>query len=115
MLPLEYYIEGIEKFGLGKGFISTDSIGHPNCNYLIEKYNLTPINLSDIQTILYGKNFKNLILSEGTFSWWIAFLSESKNIFCNKREFKWHGDIFFDEWNYTSWEYIKEESKWKKL
>jgi hypothetical protein len=115
MLPIEYYVEGIEKFGDGNGFISTDSIGHPNCRYLIDRYNLNPINLSPMETILYGKNFNNLILSEGTFSWWIAFLSNSKNIFCNKRKFKWHGDVFFDEWNYTNWEFDNEHKTWVKL
>jgi hypothetical protein len=40
-----------------------------------------------------------LILSEGTFSWWIAFLSDAKNIFYGKSDKVWTiSNIFSDEW-----------------
>ena len=56
-------------------------------DYIIEEYN----NLSKLN--------HNLILSEGSFSWWIGFLSNAENIYYNQRERFWHGDIFvFPEW-----------------
>jgi len=99
ILPLEYYEKSLGIMNYDKGFLSSDTIDHDNCKILIDKYNLTPItNLNPLQTIIYGKSFSNLILSEGTFSWWIGFLSFSDNIICNIRDYKWHGDLFLKEW-----------------
>lgn len=106
MLPLEYYIEALETTRFNGGYITSDSPNHPNCNYLINKYNLKPVHgLSPMNTIFLGKNFNKLILSEGTFSWWIGFLSRAESIICNKRDFLWHGDIFLDRWKKLSWDY----------
>ena len=106
MLPLEYYIEALESTKFNGGYIASDSLNHNNCLYLINKYKLKPIHgLSPMNTIYLGKNFNNLILSEGTFSWWIGFLSRAENVICNKREFLWHGDIFLDRWKKLNWDY----------
>jgi hypothetical protein len=106
VLPLDYYIEALETTKFNGGYITSDSINHPNCLYLINRYNLKPIyGLSPMNTIFLGKNFNNLILSEGTFSWWIGFLSRTENIICNKRDYFWHGDIFFDKWKKLYWDY----------
>jgi hypothetical protein len=66
---------------------------------LSEKYNLMPYQDSPVGTINFAKNFDNLVLSEGTFSWWMGFLSKEANIYYPKGKVSWHGDIFvFDEW-----------------
>jgi len=90
------------------GYISSDSINHKFCIHLIKKYNLIPINMNPSQVIDFGKNFNNIVLSEGTFSWWIGFLSQAETIICNKRDFFWHGDIFLDRWKKLSWDYTIE-------
>jgi hypothetical protein len=58
--------------------------------------------VSPLETIDFAKNFNNLVLSEGSFSWWIGFLSHANNVYYNERPRFWHGDIFV-------------VSKWKKL
>ena len=110
MLPLEYYIDALENTKFNGGYISSDSLDHKNCTYLMKTYNLKAVhNLSPINTIYLGKNFNNLVLSEGTFSWWIGFLSEAENIICNKRDNLWHGDIFLDRWKKLYWDYNQKK------
>jgi hypothetical protein len=105
MLPLEYYIEALEKINCKGGYISSDSINHEFCKILMDKFNLLPINLSPLDTIMFAKDFNNIVLSEGTFSWCIGFFSRTSNIIYNKRNINWHGDIFFDRWTSLSWDY----------
>ena len=100
-LPFEYYDQSISNFNFKNIFIASDSPNHPTVTKLKNKYNATIIDKSPSETISFGSLFKNLILSEGTFSFWIACLS-SFNVCLipseNRKKFygirKWHGDIF---------------------
>jgi hypothetical protein len=49
-----------------------------------ENLNLVSTEESPINTINFAKNFNNLVLSQGTFSWWIAFLSKAKIYFIQR-------------------------------
>jgi hypothetical protein len=99
MLPYEYYEDALTKINPISGYITSDTPDHPNVLRLIEKFNLKNYNGSPLETIDFAKNFNNLVLSEGSFSWWIGFLSNAKNIYFNDRERFWHGDMFvIPEW-----------------
>lgn len=107
MLPIDYYKEALSKINYDIGYISSDSIGHPYIIELCNKYNLKPIQLSPLDTINFAKNFQQIVLSEGTFSWWIGFLSKAEYVIFNKRSYNWFGrDIFdFPEWTPLCWDY----------
>jgi hypothetical protein len=99
MLPIEYYQDALNKISSKSGYITSDSPNHPNVIKLSKEFNLTIYNNTPSETINFAKNFNNLVLSEGSFSWWIGTLSNSKNVYYNQRERFWHGDIFvFPEW-----------------
>lgn len=106
-LPLEYYIDALSLLGNPSGYISSDSIENKNCQFLIKNYNLKPIKLTPWGTILFAKNFKKIILSEGSFSALIGLLSDQSQVVCNIRDLKWCGDISdgFDNYITLSWGY----------
>lgn len=106
MLPIEFYQDALKKISARNGYISSDSPNHPNVIKLSEEFNLTIYKNTPEETINFAKNFKNLVLSEGSFSWWIGLLSNSENIYYNHRERFWHGDIFvFPEWNSLTYDW----------
>ena len=95
-LPLEYFIESIESVNFSKGYISSDSLNDEKCQFLIKQYNLIPINLNPYETIMFGKNFNNLILCESTFSFLIGYFSQANNIIYNKINSKWGNNYMFN-------------------
>lgn len=104
-LPKEYYDDALTRLydtGCNKGYITSESIEHPDVVYLINKFGLKPyINHTPLEKINYVKNFNNLVLSEGSFSFWMGMLSNAENVYVNDRRhiWTWHGDIFvFPEW-----------------
>lgn len=108
MLPIEYYQKALKKLKCKKGVITSDTIDHPNIKKLSDEFNLEIFNDTPINTLNYGKNFNNLVLSEGSFSWWIGFLSNAKNIYYNSRERFWHGDMFvFPNWTSLEFDWDK--------
>ena len=98
----QYYDEVLSKLEFSKGFISSDSIGDVICTELIEKYHLEVIEMTEVNTIMFGSTCKHIILSQGTFSWWIGLLGFHSNVYYPKinENMRWHGDIFvFPSWN----------------
>lgn len=94
MLPIQYYQEALTKIGTKSGYITSDSPDHPNVKELSRQFNLKIYEDTADKTIDFAKDFDNLVLSEGSYSWWIGFLSKAKNVYYNDRERFWHGDIF---------------------
>jgi hypothetical protein len=104
MLPLDYYVEALEKIGAYGGVIASDSPDHENVKILSDRFKLEILKATPLDTIVLGSKYNNLVLSEGTFSWWIGVLSNAKNIIYNDRERFWHGDIFcYDNWTKLSY------------
>jgi hypothetical protein len=62
-----------------KVYITSDTIGHPSLVDLIKKYDLTIYQNEPLNTILFACRFNNLMLSAGSFSYWMAYLSEATN------------------------------------
>ena len=61
-------------------YITSDTINHPPLTELIKKYDLTIYQNDPINTILFATQFDNLILSAGSFSYWMAYLGKANNI-----------------------------------
>jgi hypothetical protein len=105
---INYYNKVIEGIQFTNGYISSDSLDHPICSELIQKYNLKPLLTEDcIDIIMFGSTCKNIVLSNGTFSWMIGALGYHSTIYYPDPKLKqsWHGDIFvFEDWNKVQYE-----------
>lgn len=99
---ISYFENTIKSIDFENGYITSDSINHRICVNLIQKYKLKIIDENEVKTIMYGSTCKNIILSGGTFSWLIGFLSVNSNVFYPDMKSKWFGNIF-------------NCSKWKKI
>jgi len=89
-----------------KVYITSDTINHPPLVDLIEKYDLTIYQNEPLSTILFACRFDNLILSAGSFSYWMAYLSEATNITVYK--YRWDPLQQQNAWSYNkSVQFIK--------
>jgi hypothetical protein len=100
---IQYYKKALQ--GLNGGCISSDSPNNDIIKKLSDEFNLEIFESSPEETIIFGSQFDNKILSLGTFSWWIGFLGNQNNVICpiQKEYREWHGDIFpFLNWKEVS-------------
>jgi hypothetical protein len=70
----------VKRDSYDKVYVTSDTIDHPPLVKLIKKYNLTVHQDSPVNKILFAAQFNNLILSAGSFSYWMAYLSSAENI-----------------------------------
>lgn len=95
----EYYDKCLRNVSFNDGFISSDSPLHPIVQLLCEKYKISLVQMSPEDTINFARKSKNLVLSNGSFSWWCGFFSNAENIFYPKQDTPWHPDFYvFDYW-----------------
>ena len=102
----DYYDKLIGEVSFTNGYIASDSIEHEICTKLIEKYNLKIFDKSEAATIQFASTCKYLVLSNGTFSWMMAFFAYfTEHIYYPKLKTIWHGDIYtgFDTWKCIEW------------
>ena len=97
--PFEYYDKVLSSLIFENGYYSSDSMDHPICQKLSEKYNLKKYSESEEKTIMFGSTCKYLVLSGGTFSWMIGFFGYFSEVYYPRIKRRWHGDIFvFPGW-----------------
>ena len=100
----QYFDSVLSRLSFDNGYISSDSIEHEICTRLIQKYNLKVINLNEVKTIMLGSTCKYIVLSNGTFSWWIGMLGFYSEVWFPKIYKFWHGDIFVLPWNEVAYQ-----------
>ena len=117
--PYSYYQDAIETIqcklstgsksfsngsSINNSYIATDSPNHPIVKRLIKKYKLNLVKSNDVDTILFAREFDNIILTAGTFNWLAAFLSKAKIIIYPEHAHLWHGDIYgIFNWTKLKW------------
>lgn len=102
----QYYLKTIKMIEHDKIFISTDSPEHDIVNTIFTAYpNAQLVMLDEINTIQFASTCKNIILSHGSFSAVIGYLSFFSKIHYPEyeREKQWYGDMFsIDDWKKCS-------------
>jgi len=103
---LEYYLKTLGQLNFNNLYISSDTIDHEIIKGIIEKYpNTQIINYDEVETIQFGSTCRHVILSHGTFSAIIGYLSFFSEVYYPQfhKEKIWHGDVFSIE----GWKEIK--------
>ena len=99
----EYYDKALSIIQYDKGYISTDSPDNNIIQKLITKYpTLELLNYDEVNTIQFGSTCKYVILSHGSFSTVIGYLSFYSTVYYPEYDFNkiWYGDTFsIPEWN----------------
>lgn len=92
---IEYYIKAINIINFDNLYISTDEITHDIIIKLKELYpSIQIINYDEINTFKFASTCKHIVLSHGSFSAIIGYLSFFSNVYYPNYEKKWYGDMF---------------------
>jgi hypothetical protein len=94
---ITYYINAINNVNFDNIYISSDDINHKIIIKLKELYPSSQlIKLDEISTIQFASTCKHIILSHGSFSAVIGYLSFFSNIYYPEYELGkiWYGDMF---------------------
>ena len=94
---VNYYNNTISSINFDNLYISSDEINHSIIQEIIKKYpSCKIIDYDEINTIQFASTCKNIILSHGSFSAIIGYLSFFSNV--NYPEYEkdkmWYGDMF---------------------
>ena len=97
---LDYYLRAIkyikELNNFDNIYIASDTFTHDIIKKIIEEYpDANLFDYNEIETIQFGSTCKNIILSHGSFSATIGYLSFYSNVYYPKieKEKRWYGDM----------------------
>jgi len=94
---IKYYLKALSYISFENLYIGTDSPDHSIISELKTLYpECTILNYDEIHTIHFGSTCKHVILSHGSFSAFIGYISFFSNIYYPDYEIceRWHGDMF---------------------
>jgi hypothetical protein len=98
---IDYYLNAIKHTIHDRMYISTDDKNHPIVQTLLNLPNSTLINYDEITTMQFGSTCKHIVLSHGSFSAVIGYISYFSTIHYPKYDVTkmWYGDMFsIDNW-----------------
>jgi hypothetical protein len=106
---IDYYLNTIESIKFDNLYISSDDLNHGIIKKILELYpNANLINNDEIKTIQFGSTCKHVLLSHGSFSAVIGYLSFFSNVHYPEYNHPgridyamniWYGDMFsIDKW-----------------
>ena len=107
-LPDDWYIKMAEKFKNTQIYFSSDTINDPTCQKLSQFYKAKFVQGNSLDTILAFSQFKNLILSQGTFNWWAGFLNEN-NVYSMIADSGWNSNKSDVNLKTPWWNWLKLE------
>jgi glycosyl transferase family 25 len=100
---INYYLNTMTNIHFDHLYISSDDTTHTMIKQIINIYpNSTIITYDEIQTFQFASTCKNIILSHGSFSAVIGYLSFFSNVYYPAYDINkmWYGDMFsIDSWN----------------
>ena len=100
---IEYYLKVLSNIKFDNLYISSDTINSNIIHKIIKEYpKCNIINYDEISTIQFGSTCKYVVLSHGTFSSVIGYLSFYSNVYypCLDKITPWHGELFsISSWN----------------
>jgi hypothetical protein len=93
---IDYYLDTIKKINCDTIFISTDDKNHSIIKILLQHPNAILIESDEIQTFQFASTCKNILLSHGSFSAIIGYLSFYSIVYYPEYQPSkiWYGDIF---------------------
>ena len=81
MIDFDYFETILSQVQFSRLFLASDNIEHPLLNKF-DKYNaIYQTNANKFSTMNLIRLFNKIAISQSTYSWWAAYLSESKNVF----------------------------------
>ena len=87
---INYYLETIDKINFNEIYIASDSPRHKIIKNIRKKYpNAKIIDNDEIKTIQFGSTCKNVVLSHGSYSSVIGYLSFFSEVYFPNKEPKW--------------------------
>ncbi|PHX74754.1 MAG: hypothetical protein CK547_01490 [Chitinophagaceae bacterium] len=93
---IHYYLNAIKKINFDTIFISTDDPNHSIIKILLENPNAKLIQRNEIHTFQFGSTCKHILLSHGSFSAIIGYLSFYSTVYYPEYDQNkiWYGDMF---------------------
>ena len=100
---IHYYLSALYDLSFDRLFIASDDFDHQVVQQIMNIYpNSEKVLLDEVRTIQFGSTNKYIVLSHGSFSAMIGYMSFDSNVYFPvlRQDSLWHGDMFsIPGWN----------------